>query len=163
MDRAISIRSKMLNGNGCSFNAVITADYSETVTTFTLSCQFDSNGNMSFSVIEPTSIAGITGKVSEDGGALTFDDAVLGFSLLADGQLSPVSAPWILIKTLRTGYLKACNTYDLGLHMIIDDSYEENALQLDIWTDTDDLPNQAEIVYDGRRILSIEIRNFVYL
>jgi len=85
------------------------------------------------------------------------------FELLADGQITPVSAPWILIKTLRSGYLNACTYTDNGLMLIIDDSYEEDALQLDIWLNDENIPTEAEILWDGRRILSLQISNFVYL
>ena len=47
--------------------------------------------------------------------------------------------------------------------MTIDDTYEEDALQLDIWLGADDLPVQAEVLYDGRRILTVHVSNFNFL
>ena len=46
------------------------------------------------------------------------------------------------------------------LHLTIDDSYEEDALQLDIWLDGQNLPVQSDILYDGRRILTVQVSNF---
>ena len=46
------------------------------------------------------------------------------------------------------------------LRLTIDDSYEEDALTLDIWLNGQDIPIRAEILYDGRRILTLEIENF---
>jgi hypothetical protein len=46
------------------------------------------------------------------------------------------------------------------LRISIDDSYEENALHLDYWLGEGDLPVRCEIVYDDRRILSLEVSNF---
>ncbi len=159
IDRAIGLRSQLLN-HGCSFTAQITADYGDKVHTFTMDCQGDAQGNLSFTVTQPESIAGITGTVGTEGGKLTFDDAALHFELLADGQVTPVSAPWILLKTLRGGYLTAAGIEGELLRLTIDDSYEENAMQLDIWLDGSDRPVQADILYDGRRILSLSVSNF---
>jgi hypothetical protein len=46
------------------------------------------------------------------------------------------------------------------LRLTIDDSYEEDALKVDIWLDETDTPVRAEILYDGRRILTLIIKNF---
>jgi hypothetical protein len=73
-----------------------------------MDCEADSQGSVSFRVVSPESISGITGSVDRDQGKLTFDDKALAFDLLADGQLSPVSAPWVMIHTLRGGYLSSC-------------------------------------------------------
>ena len=163
LKRAVVLRDTLLQSDGCTFETVITADYGQTLYTFTMSCQADSLGNLTFTVMEPQTIAGISGSISEDGGALTFDDQALAFALLADEQLAPVSAPWLFIKTLRSGYLRACDPTDDGMRMIIDDSYAEDALQLDIWVDDNDIPVWSEILWKGRRILSLEIKNFNYM
>lgn len=163
IDRAMGIRQKLLGSNGCSFDAVITADYGDEVHTFSMNCQTDGNGGVSFTVTAPETISGITGSIDHEGGKLAFDDTVLAFELLADGQVTPVSAPWLFIRTLRSGYLSACGVSGDGLHIQIDDSYADDALRLDIWTDANELPLRCEIVWQGRRILSLDVRNFVYL
>jgi hypothetical protein len=98
--------------------------------------------------------------VSNDKGKLTFDDKALAFELLADGQFSPVSATWILIRTLRGGYLTSCTDTDYGMLLCIDDSYDSDPLRLDVRMDKDGNPISAEILWQGRRILSMEIENF---
>ena len=159
LERAMTLRAKLL-ASECSFDAKITADYGDKLYVFAMTCQGDSRGNLTFTVTEPESIAGITGVISQDGGKLTFDDTALAFPLMADEQLTPVSAPWILLKTLRGGYLTSANTEEELLHLTIDDSYEEDALQLDIWLDGQNLPVQSDILYDGRRILTVQVSNF---
>ena len=159
MERAMTLRAKLL-ASECSFDAKITADYGDKLYVFAMTCQGDSRGNLTFTVTEPESIAGITGIISQDGGRLTFDDTALAFPLMADDQLTPVSAPWIFLKTLRGGYLTSANTEEELLHLTIDDSYEEDALQLDIWLDGQNLPVQSDILYDGRRILTVQVSNF---
>jgi hypothetical protein len=49
------------------------------------------------------------------------------------------------------------------IRVAIDDSYGEDALHLDIWLDENDLPKRGEILWKGRRILSLDIENFVFL
>lgn len=163
LDRALMIREQLQNGSGCEFVAEITADYSDVIYEFELFCKSDPLGNLEFTVISPETISGIRGKISDDGGALSFDDKLLAFELMADDQISPVSAPWILLKTLRGGYIRACSRSEDGLMLIIDDSYEDDSLQLDIWIDESNIPLSAEILWDGRRILSLKITNFTYL
>lgn len=162
LDRAMDLRAKLL-AQGVSFDAQITADYGDKTFTFSLNCQFDAQGNMTFTVCVPETIAGITGTVSATGGKLTFDDTALAFDLMADDQISPVSAPWVLIKTLRSGYLTSCALEGDNLRIAIDDSYEEDALHLDIWLDGNDLPVQGDIYWQGRRLLSIAVKNFTFL
>ena len=159
LERAMTLRAKIL-ASECSFDAKITADYGDKLYVFAMTCQGDSRGNLTFTVTEPESIAGITGIISQDGGRLTFDDTALTFPLMADDQLTPVSAPWIFLKTLRGGYLTSANMEEELLHLTIDDSYEEDALQLDIWLDGQNLPVQSDILYDGRRILTVQVSNF---
>lgn len=163
MHNAMSLREKLLNANGCSFDAVITADYADKIYTFGMQCLFDKDGNLTFTVTQPDTIAGITGAIAINSGKLTFDDKVLAFSLLADGELSPVSAPWLLIKTLRSGYLQSSSMDSGRTHLTIDDSYEADALKMDIWLNDSFLPATAEIIWQGRRILSVSVDNFIYL
>ena len=146
IDRALGLRSRLLQGEGCSFTAGITADYGDQLHTFTLECRGDRQGNLAFTVTEPETIAGITGIISGDGGKLTFDDTALDFPLLADGQVTPVSAPWLLLMTLRGGYLTGAGEEGELLRLAVDDSYEEDALHLDIWLDGEDRPVQADIL-----------------
>jgi len=159
LDRAMTLRAKLLGCLGCSFRMDVTADYGDAYQSFSMDCTSDNKGAVRFTVTAPESIYGITGVIDGEGGKLTFDDVALSFPLLADDQLTPASAPWILMKTLLGGYLTACNTENELLHIMIDDSYEEDALQMQIWLDEDG-PVQAECYYDGRRILTMQITDF---
>ena len=158
MDRALALRSRLL-AQGVAFDSEIVADFSDKIYSFGVHCDFDGQGNLTFSVTEPDTIAGITGKVSARGGKLTFDDQALAFPTLADGQLSPVSAPWVLIHTLRSGYLTSAGMEGDKVRIAIDDSYADNALHLDIWLDEENLPAHCEILWKGRRVLSMAIKN----
>lgn len=162
LDRAVALRNRILRADGCSLTATVTADYGEQIYVFKMDCKTDKEGNLSFTVTEPATIAGITGKISGTGGAITFDDKVLAFQTIADGLATPVTAPWLLMKTLRSGYLKDAAETEQGFEMSIDDSYAEESLQLRIHT-AGDLPASAEIFWQSRRILTIAVENFSFL
>ena len=163
LDRAVSLRNKLVKSNGLEFDAVITADYGDKIHKFSMRCTSDALGNIKFTVTDPATIAGISGLISEDGGKLTFDKEALAFQLLADGQIAPVAAPWILMNTLIGGYLTACGEDGAGLRISIDDSFKGDPLHIDIWTDADDYPCRGEVLWQGRRILSMEVSNFKIL
>ena len=98
LDRMMSFRASLLSGMGCAFQAIVTADYQDEVYQFTLDCRCDEQGTVNFTVVEPDTIAGISGEISAEGGKLTFEnEKALAFETLADGQVTPVTAPWPLI------------------------------------------------------------------
>lgn len=163
LDAAMHLREQALQVNSCSFQTTITADYTERIQSFGMFCTFDSKGDMTFEVTQPETLSGITGSISEEGGKLTFDDKALLFEPLVDELISPVCAPWVFFRTLRGGYIKGCSNIDDGYYIQIDDSYSDESLQLNIWTDQNTIPNEAEILWQGRRILSMKIENFTFL
>ena len=162
MDRALALRSKLLSGS-VRFDAKITADYGMELYSFSLECRADGSGDVSFTVSAPSSIAGIAGTVDSVGGKLTFDSTALAFGLLADGYLSPIAAPWTMLRALRSGYISACCVEAGALRITVSDSYGDNALLLDVWLNDQDLPKRADILWKGKRILSMELANFQIL
>lgn len=162
MDRAMALRGK-IQQHEVSFDVKVTADYGDSIHTFSMQCQGDMLGNLKFTVTEPERIAGISGIISKGSGKLTFDDQALAFDVLADNLISPVSGPWVLLETLRSGYLTSCSSEGDLLRVAIDDSYAENALHLDIWLNSEDVPQQCEVYWQGRRLLSMEVKNFTFL
>ena len=161
LDRALDLRGK-LQRQSVSFDAKIVADYGDKTYTFSMQCQSDTVGNLKFAVTQPQTIEGITGTVAKGTGKLTFDDKMLAFDILADGLISPVSGPWVMMQTLRGGYLTACGQDSQGLRLSIDDSYAEKPLHLEIWLDENDLPKYCEIFWNGRRLLSISVSSFTF-
>ena len=162
LKRAMDLRAELLISS-VSFDAEITADYGDEIHTFSVYCEGDSQGNLGFRVTAPQTIADITGRIDNREGKLTYLDTVLAFPLLAEDQLSPVSSPWVFYTALRSGYLTSAGMEDDLVRLTIDDSYEEDALTVDIWLDEADNPVRAEILFDGRRILTLDIKNFQIL
>ena len=118
---------------------------------------------MYFSIISPEAIAGIAGSIHGGKGNLSFLDSVLAFPLLADGEVSPVSAPWLMLNSLRGGYLHTAGADGELYRITVFDSYEEDSLQLDVWLDGDNLPVYGEILWRGRRVLSMEVKDFAFV
>ncbi len=140
----------------------MTADYGEEVYKFTMQCSQDAEGNFTFTVTQPDTISGISGTISDQDGHLTFDDQILLFETICEGQITPVTAPWLVIHTLRSGYLAACGKDGENLKLSIDDSYRDDALHLDIWADSMSVPIRGEILWKERRVLTVDIRNFEF-
>lgn len=164
MDRGMALRERLLNCSSCSFTAEITADFGDKTYTFTLDCQGKADGSLSFLVQSPETISGISGILSAGGGKITFEeDRAVAFPMLAEGEVTPVSAPWLLYNTLRGGYLATCGMEGERLRLTLNDSYEEEALQVDVWLDGEDRPETAEILWQGRRILTLSVVNFQIL
>ena len=163
LEKGLAFREMLLASSGCSFTAEVTADYGDKVQIFTMQCTANQQGSLEFTVIAPESISGVAGHVDSDGGKLDFADMVLAFPLLAEETLSPVSAPWIMVSALREGYLtSACMEGDI-LRLTLNDDYDADALQLDIWLDKENRPVQADIMQEGKRILTVVVTDFQIL
>lgn len=160
IERGMELRAKLLRANSCAFDTTVTADYGTAIYEFGMACQVSERGDFLFSVTAPETISGVTGKITREGGKLTFTDAALQFDTMAEGQVTPVSAPWLFMKALRDGYLTAAGMEGDLLRLTIDDSYEDDALHLDIWLDSENTPTRCEILYGGKRIVTLTVENF---
>ena len=162
LEGAIAFRTKLISEGGCSFRAQITADYGKESQSFTLDCQGYSEGSLQFTVLEPETIADITGEILPEGGRVTYDGLQLAFPLLASGQISPVSAPGYVLTCWLKEFILSAGMSD-GIYRV---SYEkkinEKVLLIDTYFEKD-IPIFAELCYNGFRILSIKITEFVFL
>ena len=159
---ALGFREMLLSSNGCHFTAHVTADYGDFLTQFSMECKTAPSGELEFEILQPDTIAGIHGTMSDQGGSIRFEDQSLYFPLLTDDLLTPASSPWIFIRTLRSGCITSACMEENMLHVTVDDDYAEDALTLDIWLEKD-RPVRAEILHDGKRILTVAVENFVLL
>jgi hypothetical protein len=163
LDTGIDLRGKLLKAETVSFCADISADHGDTLDLFSMECRIDSSGTLFFTVTSPDTIAGISGQVTGESGALTFDDTVLYFPLVDQNRLSPVSAPWAFMNAMRSGYLRSAGTEQEQIRLTFDNSYEEDALQVDVWLNENHLPRRAEVLCEGLLVLSMDVKNFEIL
>lgn len=155
----IHLREMLLEGDSCSFQARIHADFDDSSYDFAVSCETDKTGGLRFSVLEPDLISGISGIIDQQSGKITFDDAILSFPLLAEGMIPPVCGPWVFYKALTGGYIKACGEEDGLYRLTINDSFQMENICVEIWL-KEYTPVYAEILWQGSNILSIRISNF---
>lgn len=161
VDEILLLRNRVASSSSCSFVADVTVDYGDSIYSFSADCCLDAKNNMEITILAPASIAGIKGRISADSGKLTFDEQVLAFEMVANGQVTPICAPWLLMKALRGGYISMCSSEDTGIFVRIDDSYKDADFGLDIRLDNQNIPVSAEIVWEGKRIVSMTIKEFV--
>ncbi|MBR4972786.1 MAG: hypothetical protein IKY59_07435 [Oscillospiraceae bacterium] len=157
MDAALGLRSSIAQANCCKFSVKIIADYGNVTYEFSMDCESDREGNVQFTVTQPETIAGITGRVTANGGKLTFDDQMLYIPMLTDDQITPISGPWILMRSLLSGCITSCTEG----RITIDDSYEDDALKLDIFLDEAGTPDTVDVYWKNRRILLMNVTSFV--
>ena len=160
MDQALDFRNKILNSGSCSFTAEVQATIDEDIYVFQMECIAEHTGILKFTVTEPETIAGVGGEISTSGASLNFDDVVLSVPMVADGRLNPLSSPWVLINSLRSGYLSGIGGYENGFLLSIDDSYKEDALRLNVYTTNDFTPQRTEIYHNGICIIAMQIDDF---
>ena len=163
LEGALAFRDRLLDASECGFTAYVTADYGTEVDAFAMTVISDAEGNVAFEVVEPDVISGIKGTVTRSGGALTFDDTILGFPMLADGRLAPVAAPWVLVKALRSGYISSVGREGDQWHLTMLDSYEEDALVLDIWFDDEWIPIYSDFLYKNEKILTLTLEDLRFV
>ncbi len=159
IEAALELRSRCLGAENVSFRVQVGADYITRIEEFSLECTADSEGTVAFRVLEPEDISDIRGTVRGAEGTVEFDDTVLAFPLMAEGRLSPLSGPWVLMQAIRSGNILAAGREGELLHLTIDDSYEEKALTVDIWVENGTV-REAEIAFEGRRCLTMSFDGF---
>ena len=161
LSRANVFRAELLSKGGCSFTAKIQADYEQEIYDFTLACHGNSQGDMTLEVLAPETIAGITATVDAVSGKLSYEGLALGFPLMAQGQISPVSAPaqllrcWLEAFVLSAGdqgeLYRASFEKKLSNNVLLADTYFENGI-----------PISADLWYNNTKILHMDILDFSY-
>lgn len=163
MNRAVELRNRLCENKGISFCCTITADYVDNIRSFQLECEVESTGDVTFFVVAPESIAGIGGQIDGKNGSFQFDKYALSFPLMADELLSPVSMPWVIAKALRSGYIRSTSLDGDSIRITIDDTFMGQTLQVDAWIKEDLSIDYCEIIWEGRRLLSMKVESFAWL
>lgn len=156
---AIDFRAELVQAEGCSFKAVVTADFGESIQDFAMDCRCDEKGDMTFTLLEPETLEGICGQVTKDGGKIIYDGMAMDFGLLADGKVIPAAAPAILTSCWAGEYIAAAGTEEELTRVTYEKGYE-NKLTADTWFQNS-VPICGEVCYNGTEILRIEITDFL--
>ncbi len=161
LSQGIAFRGELLSAGGCRFRGEITADYGQEIRTFTLDCVADQEGNVTFCVLAPDTIADITGYIEGDEGMVTYDGLQLAFPLLVYDRISPVSAPGLIVQCwLKEFILSAGMSQDI-YRATYEKKIQENVLLIDTYFEKD-IPISAELCYNGSRIIEMKITEFSY-
>ena len=156
----MQMRQNLNRGINCSFQTEITADYGDGIYVFSMDCIFDAAGDLRFEVVKPDTISGISGIVSQSGGKLEFDDQVVLFSALTQGEITPIIAPWLMMNVINSGYISGVN--DEKVYTIKDTFKGEELLVLVTLQDNASL-SYCEIFCHDRCVLSLRISDFCFL
>ena len=161
IDHATALRNRIVTCEKCEFDTVVTLDYGDSTYSFRAVCVTDSSNNMKLKVIEPAPISGIEANIYADSGRFTFDNEILGFELIANDQIAPISIPWLFIEALRGGYIASCGNGDSGSFIRIDDSFKQTEYSLELWLNQENMPIGAELFWEGKRFASIKFNSFI--
>ena len=162
MQKALDFRSALLAAGGCSFAAEVTADYGGTVEKFSGTCRCRTDGSADMTLTAPESIAGVTASVSKDGAKLSFGDTSVAFGTLANGNLAPMAAPYILGACFAGEYIESAGTEDGYCHVVYRKGYDDTELRVDVWLSDEPAPVQCEISYRGQKALTASLSEFTY-
>lgn len=163
MGQVLKLRSSISQCEECTFQTDVTADYGDSTYSFGMNCVLNEDGIMNLTVTNPETISGISVRIDKETGKFVFDDKMLVFEMIADGHISPVGAPFLLIKALRSGYISTCGKNGDRTVVQIDDSFANTQYVAQVYLDSSFHPDYAEIIWDGKRILSLDINEFVIL
>ena len=156
------LRRCLEQGSECAFDVHIISQSDMHIHRFKLSC-VTTKDVLRFEVLEPESIRGICGSVSNGGGAVEFDDTLLSFPLLADGEISPVIAPWLLMGCLKDGLVRYAGKTDGGYSVAFHYSFRGEELRVEALLTENGTPQSCELFWSGKRILQLEVSSFRYL
>ena len=160
--KAIDFRTALLGAGGCSFTAVIDADFGDRVYTFSVACTFQTDGSAELEVLQPQEIAGIKAHMDGQSTQLEFQDMILDFGVMADGKVSPMEACPLLGRCWADAYI-SCAGADGELERVTYlHGYEDEELTVETWLDAAGLPVYAEIIHEGKRCLTLQISNFQF-
>jgi hypothetical protein len=159
LSEALRFRGKLLSSDGCSFRAKILADYGEGVQIFTVDCITDREGQLDLTLREPETLADITAQIRGDSGKITFDGLSLGFPLLAEGLISPVAAPGILVNCWLQEFILSAGTEAERYRASYEKKISNKTLLLDTYFENG-IPISADLCYNDSRIVSMEISDF---
>lgn len=161
VQKALDFRTALLEAGGCAFDADVQVNYGETLAVFSAHCEASLAGGTDLTLTAPETLCGIAAHVDAGGAKIVYDDAELGFSTLAGGNLAPAAVPWILTDCWAGGYIAWTGMEQTQLRVTYLSGYDDRELQADVWFDGL-TPCRAELSYEGQKLISAGLSNFTF-
>lgn len=163
MQEAIDFRAALLQAGACSYVGQICAQVGEEVYPFTLRCGCTAE-QAEVCVLEPESIADITATVSVDNGTITYADMCIAFGEMADGTVTPLSAPAVLYACWTGEAITAAGMDGDAIRITYEKGYDSQCLTVDTWLNSENhLPFYAEICYNQACIIQMNLTDFAFV
>lgn len=160
MQKALDLRSSLLSRQTYSFSLDVTADFDETVFCFSVDCLAKPDG-VQMTLTAPETISGIKAYCADDGPGVLFDDTRVSLGELAEGNLTPLEAPYLLRKAMEKEYIQCTGPDADRLRITYLLGYGDREITLDVWLDENtNVPVYAEFTYEGRSVVRADITSF---
>lgn len=157
---AAALRTALLENGGCTFVSRVTADFGETVQSFTLDCDFDAgSGALRFTVLEPQTLAGITATVTDSGASVDYDGMAMELGLLAGDSVMPAAAPALAAICWTDAPITAAGAENDRTRVTYERMLCQRRLTVDTWLENG-LPISAQVCYNQQCILKLEVSEF---
>jgi hypothetical protein len=157
---ALQVRARAMEASACRMTADVTADYGDRVYGYTLSYQWNREGDSRITVEAPETIQGITAVIHEGEVRLTYEEAGLETGALDQNGLAPLDALPALLRMCREGYISQADLEPWGEIPAARITYGEadtsavDAVQYRIWFSLEtEQPVYGEILSGGRVVL----------
>lgn len=124
-------------------------------------CRYKTDGTASMELTQPESLRGIRAETDSDGSEVSFGGTGAAFGALADGNLAPMAAPYMMGSCWAGEYIESAGGEDGGTHAVYLKNYGSDELRLDVWLSADTgYPAYCEISFGGRKVLAAAISDF---
>lgn len=161
MQRALDVRAALLQAGGCRFTGNVRVSYDESVFDFTMDCTYQTDGASQMEITAPQSLKGIRASLGKDDAQLRFEDTVVSFDGLAEGNFAPMAFPLLLGQCLCEDYISAAGRDNGALRVTYLHDYDEKELRVEVWFAEDALqPQYAEVYHKGKLLLSAQLSDF---
>lgn len=149
-----------------SMEAVVTSEGDYLISTFTLHCDYQPQGETVVEVLEPETMAGVRVVCNAGQWVLEYDDMVFNVGTLSSQGVSPLACMPLLLEALSQGWMLAqsSQTYQGQACDCLTMDYSDETLSdvtVTAWLSQDTgAPVGAEIAVDGQRILQVLFTSF---
>lgn len=160
---AARIRGEYLGLAGWKGNMDVTVEYEDRFFDFSLAVSWEREGETVLTITAPELVAGISARIVDGEGYLTYDGASLSTGPITGEGLTPMEAVPILMEQVTTGYMARCTLADGVLTVLCRDpaNAEGEGMECTLRFDagTHDIL-EMEAAWNGFTVLRASITDF---